>query len=238
MSTDTPGSKPAESEPHGSQSPGGQNPGPQASPAPASEATSGPASIGSSGAKHHDDLIADLRREVSDLKDKYLRAHADMDNLRKRTEREKDDAAKYANTRFARDLLTIGDTFQRALASVPAGAADIDPALKSLVDGVQMTEREFLSVLDKHGVKRIEAQGQPFNPHLHQAVMQQPNADVPDGTVITVFQPGYTIEDRTLRPAMVIVSTGGPKATKPASEPAAASPQQATEPPERDPKAG
>jgi molecular chaperone GrpE len=72
------------------------------------------------GAKHHDDLIADLRREASDLKDKYLRAHADMDNLRKRTEREKEDAAKYANTRFARDLLTIGDTFQRALASVPS----------------------------------------------------------------------------------------------------------------------
>jgi molecular chaperone GrpE len=85
-----------------------------------------------------------------------------------------------------------------------------------------MTEREFLSVLDKHGVKRIEAQGQPFNPHLHQAVMQQANADVPDGTVITVFQPGYTIEDRTLRPAMVIVSTGGPKAAKPGAEAAAA----------------
>lgn len=167
------------------------------------------------GAKHHDDVIADLRREVSDMKDKFLRAHADMDNLRKRTEREKEDAAKYANTRFARDLLTIGDTFQRALAAVPAGAAESDPALKSLVDGVEMTEREFVSVLDRHGVKRIEAQGQPFNPHLHQAVMQQANADMPDGTVITVFQAGYTIEDRTLRPAMVVVSTGGPKAAKP-----------------------
>jgi molecular chaperone GrpE len=187
-----------------------------------------------SGVKHHDDLIADLRREASDLKDKYLRAHADMDNLRKRTEREKEDAAKYANTRFARDLLTIGDTFQRALASVPPGAADADPVLKSVVDGVQMTEREFLSVLDKHGVKRIEAQGQPFNPHLHQAVMQQANADVPEGTVITVFQPGYTIEDRTLRPAMVIVSTGGPKAAKPV----AASPQAAGEAPGGDGKAG
>ena len=165
-------------------------------------------------AKHHDDVIADLRREASDLKDKFLRAHADMDNLRKRTEREKEDAAKYANTRFARDLLTIGDTFQRALAAVPPGAADADPALKALVDGVQMTEREFVSVLERHGVTRIDAQGQPFNPHLHQAVMQQANADMPDGTVITVFQAGYTIEDRTLRPAMVVVSTGGPKAGK------------------------
>lgn len=191
--------------------------GPAAPPVPPAQATEASPEP-TTGMKHHDDLIADLRRENSDLKDKYLRAHADMDNLRKRTEREKDDAAKYANTRFARDLLTIGDTFQRALASVPSGAADIDPVLKSLVDGVQMTEREFLSVLEKHGVERIEAHGQPFNPHLHQAVMQQANAEVPDGTVITVFQPGYTIEDRTLRPAMVIVSTGGPKAGKPVAD--------------------
>jgi molecular chaperone GrpE len=207
MSTEKNGSNPADAQPTSAHQSDGRP-----APAPAPDGTEQAAQT--TGAKHHDDLIADLRREASDLKDKFLRAHADMDNLRKRTEREKEDAAKYANTRFARDLLTIGDTFQRALASVPAGAADIDPVLKSVVDGVQMTEREFLSVLDKHGVKRIEAQGQPFNPHLHQAVMQQPNTEVPDGTVITVFQPGYTIEDRTLRPAMVIVSTGGPKIAK------------------------
>ncbi len=218
---------PAATHPAG-QHPAGQHPAGQHPPtvaelnaAATAEAAAEAMNAPHSGVKHHDDLIADLRREVSDLKDKYLRVHADMDNLRKRTEREKEDAAKYANTRFARDLLTIGDTFQRALATVSGNASD--PALKSLVDGMQMTEREFLSVLDKHGVTRIEAQGQPFNPHLHQAVMQQATAEVPDGTVLTVFQAGYTIEDRTLRPAMVVVSTGGPKMAKPGADAATGS---------------
>lgn len=169
--------------------------------------------------KHHDDIIADLRREVSDLKDKYLRAHAEMDNIRKRAEREKDETAKYAITRFARDMLNVGDNFQRALASVPAGAADADATLKSLVDGVSMSEREFNATLERNGVKRIEAMGQPFNPHLHQAVMEMAKADVPSGTVVQVFQAGYVIDERTLRPAMVVVSTGGPK---PSAEPPAA----------------
>jgi molecular chaperone GrpE len=168
--------------------------------------------------KHHDDIIAELRRDMSEFKDKYLRAHAEMDNLRKRTEREKDDISKYANTRLARDLLGVGDNFLRALAAVPAGAADADPVLKSLVDGVSMTEREFASVLEKHGVKKIEALGQPFNPHLHQAVMELPKTDVPAGTVVQVFQAGYVIEDRTLRPAMVAVSSGGVKSDAPADE--------------------
>lgn len=159
--------------------------------------------------KHADDIIAELRRDVAEFKDKFLRAHAEMDNLRKRTEREKEDIGKYANTKLARDLLGVGDNFQRALAAVPAGAAEADPALKSLVDGVSMTEREFRSVLEKHGIKQIDAMGQPFNPHLHQAVMEMPNAEVPSGTVVQVFQAGYVIEDRTLRPAMVAVSTGG-----------------------------
>ncbi len=141
--------------------------------------------------------------------------------MRKRTEREKEETAKYAVTRFARDVLEVGDNFQRALQAVPAGAAEADPALKSLVDGVNLTEREFLNVLEKNGVKRIDALGEPFNPHLHQAVMQMPKSDVPDGTVVQVFQAGFTIEDRTLRPAMVVVATGGPKAPKPgeAAEP-------------------
>jgi molecular chaperone GrpE len=161
--------------------------------------------------QHRDDLIAELRRDAAEFKDKYLRAHAEMENLRRRTEREKDDIGKYAVTKLARDLLGVGDNFHRALAAVPPGAADADPALKSLVDGVSMTEREFAAVLEKHGVKKIEAQDQPFNPHLHQAVMELPNATVPAGTVVQVFQQGYVIEDRTLRPAMVAVSAGGPK---------------------------
>lgn len=176
--------------------------------------------------KHSDALIAELRRDVADFKDKYLRAHAEMENLRRRTEREKEDTAKYAVTKLARDLLGVGDNFQRALAAVPAGAADADPALKSLVDGVSMTEKEFRTVLERHGVKAIEAKGQPFNPHLHQAVMEVPKDDVPAGTVVQVFQQGYVIEDRTLRPAMVAVSAGGSKA-EPAAAPDAGEPPSA-----------
>lgn len=185
---------------------------------------------GPSAPKHHDDMIADLRREVSDLKDRILRAHAEVENIRKRTEREKDETAKYAVTKFARDVLNIGDNFQRALSAVPAGAAETDAALKALVQGVTMTEREYLNVLERHGVKRIEAQDQLFNPHLHQAVMETPRPDVPAGTVVQVFQAGFTIGDRTLRPSMVVVASGGPKGSKPAGEPAAESQRESDEP--------
>ena len=166
---------------------------------------------GESGMRHHDDVIADLRREVSDLKDRILRAHAEVDNIRKRTEQEKKDTAKYAITRFAADIVNVGDNFQRAISAVPAGAADTDPNLKSLLDGVTLSEREFLNVLERHGIKRVDPKGEPFNPHLHQAVMNQPSSDVASNTVLQVFQHGFTIEDRVLRPAMVVVSTGGPK---------------------------
>jgi molecular chaperone GrpE len=186
------------------------------------------ADAASDAPKHVDDMIADLRREASDLKDKYLRAHAEMENLRKRAEREKEETAKYAITRFARDLLNVGDNFQRALSAVPAGAADTDPAFKSLLDGVAMTEREFASVLEKNGVKRIDPKGQAFNPHQHQAVMEMPDAETPAGIVLQVFQPGYLIDDRTLRPAMVVVSAGAPK---PAEAPPAAAPAGDEPPP-------
>jgi molecular chaperone GrpE len=156
-----------------------------------------------------------LRAELAELKDRVLRTHAEMDNMRKRLEKERTDASKYAITRFARDIVTVGDNFQRALDTVPAGAADQTPVLKSFLEGVQLTEREFLSVLERHGVKRIDPKGQPFNPHHHQAVMEQPNPDVPSGTVTQVFQPGYMIEDRILRPAMVVVARGGLKPKPP-----------------------
>lgn len=188
---------------------------------PAGAAAEGPSQTnggeaGEAPPKHHDDIIAELRREVADLKDRVLRAHAEVENVRKRAEREKDETAKYAVTKFARDVLNIGDNFQRALSAVPAGAAETDAALKALVEGVTMTEREFLNVLERHGVKRIEAQDQPFNPHLHQAVMEMPRPDIASGTIVQVFQAGFTIGDRTLRPAMVVVSSGGTKAQKPA----------------------
>lgn len=197
-----------------------QQPGHDGGIQPAAAGTDGPpqangGEAGEAPPKHHDDIIAELRREVADLKDRVLRAHAEVENVRKRSDREKEETSKYAVTKFARDVLNVGDNFQRALSAVPAGAADSDPALKALVEGVVMTEREYLNVLERHGVKRIEAQDQPFNPHLHQAVMEMPRPDIPAGTIVQVFQAGFTIGDRTLRPAMVVVSSGGPKAQKP-----------------------
>ena len=166
-----------------------------------------------------DDVIAALRAEAADLKDKLLRAHAEVENIRKRSEREKEETARYAITRFARDIVNVGDNFQRAIDAVPAGAAEQDAALKSFLEGVTMTERELLNVLDRYGIKRVQPVNEPFNPHLHQAVMEIARTDVPAGTVVQVFQAGFTIEDRVLRPAMVAVAKGGPK------------PVQAPEPP-------
>jgi molecular chaperone GrpE len=183
-------------------------------------------------AKHHDDLIAELRRENSDLRDRALRAQADVENMRKRTEREKEDTAKYAVTRFARDMLAVADNMQRAAAAVPADAVARDPALKSLLDGVTLTDREMLNVLERHGVRKIEAQNAIFNPHFHQAVMEVENPAVPAGTCVQVFQTGYVIEDRVLRPAMVVVAKGG-SASQPTPEPQdpAAAPEAPEEPP-------
>ncbi len=155
--------------------------------------------------------------ENADLKDKLLRTHAEMENIRKRTEREKAEAHKYAVTKFARDIVTVGDNFQRAIESVPAAAAEQSTTLKSFLEGVVMTERELINALERHGIKRIDPKGQPFNPHHHQAVSEVQDAEVPTGTVTQVFQCGYLIEDRVLRPAMVVVAKGGPKtAAKPA----------------------
>jgi molecular chaperone GrpE len=158
--------------------------------------------------------VATLEGRIADLTDRLLRAHADMDNLRKRTERDKEDMAKYAISKFAREVLSIGDNLQRAIAAVPAGAAEEDPALKALVDGVSMTEREFLNVLERHGVRRLDPEGQPFNPHQHQAMIEVENREVAPGTVVQVYEPGYILEDRVLRPAMVVVAKGGAKPGK------------------------
>ena len=168
--------------------------------APASEA----------GAEQAPD-VATLEGRIAELTDRLLRAHADMDNLRKRTERDKEETAKYAITKFAREVLSIGDNLQRAIAAVPAGAADADPALKALIEGVSMTDREFLNILERNGVKRIVPEGQPFNPHQHHAMIEVENREVAPGTVIQVYQPGYVLEDRVLRPAMVVVAKGGAK---------------------------
>jgi molecular chaperone GrpE len=178
---------------------------------PAAEANAPAQGGAEEGGRTVHDVIAALQAEATDFKDKWLRAHAEIENIRKRVEREKEETAKYAVTRLARDIVTVGDNFQRAISAVPADAAENDPALKSFLEGVTLTERELLNALERHGIRRQEAMHEPFNPHLHQAVMEIPRSDVPEGTVVQVFQPGFMIEDRVLRPAMVAVAKGGPK---------------------------
>lgn len=179
-----------------------------AGPAPGEASPAAPAQ---EGARTVHDVIAALQAEVADLKDKWLRAHAEIDNVRKRAEREKEETSKYAVTRLARDLVNVGDNFQRAIDAVPVGAAEQDPALASFLEGVTLTERELLNVLERYGIRRILPLNEPFNPHVHQAVMELERPDLPAGTVVQVFQPGYMIEDRVLRPAMVVVAKGGAK---------------------------
>jgi molecular chaperone GrpE len=153
--------------------------------------------------------VAALREEVAALKDRLLRSMADAENMRKRAERERNDAAQYGMARFARDLLSVSDNLSRALAALPEEArAQANDALRGVIEGVEATERELQSVLGRHGVKRIEAEGARFDPNLHQAIAEVPSAGAP-GTVVTVVQTGYTIGERLLRPAMVTVSRGG-----------------------------
>ena len=159
------------------------------------------------------DPIAVLEAEKADLKDKLLRLMADMENLRRRTEREVADARTYAVANFARDMLNVADNVRRAIESVPEDArSTAEDAFKGLIDGIDLTERDLLKTLERHGVKKLDPQGQKFDPNVHQAMFEIPNAEVPNGTVLQVVQSGYVIGDRVLRPAMVGVSKGGPKA--------------------------
>lgn len=162
--------------------------------------------------------LARAEAEVARLKDEYLRALAETENVRRRGVRDREEASQYAVAGFARDMLAVADNLHRALMSVDADARAADPALDALMSGVEMTERELASALERHGVKRIEAEGQPFDPHFHEALFEIPNADVPNSTVLQVLSQGYTLKERILRPARVGVSRGGPKAA-----PAAAS---------------
>jgi molecular chaperone GrpE len=194
---------PDDSDPH--------RPSPETAPGgPATDpATGGTAEAEGQRSVH--DVIAALQAEVADFKDRWMRAQAETENVRKRYEREKEETAKYAITKFARDIINVGDNFQRAIDAVPAGAAEREPALKSFLEGVTLTERELLNILERHGIKRLSPKDEPFNPHQHQAMMEVQRSDVAPGTVVQVFQPGYTIEDRVLRPAMVVVAKAEPK---------------------------
>jgi molecular chaperone GrpE len=156
------------------------------------------------------EVLAGLRAENADLRDKLLRTVAEMENLRKRTEREIGDTRSYAIAGFARDMLTATDSLNRALMVLPADARETaDATTTSLIEGMEMTEREMQRLLAKHGVKPIEAEGQKFDPHKHQAMFEVPDPSKPEGTVVQVVQSGFAIGDRVLRPAMVGIAKGG-----------------------------
>jgi molecular chaperone GrpE len=159
------------------------------------------------------DSVATLTKEAADLRDRLLRTLAEMENLRRRTEREISDTRQYGIASFARDLLGVADNMDRALNTLSDDFRDqADPVIKSHIEGVEITERELHKVMEKHGVKKFDPQGQKFDPNLHQAMLEVPDPNVPAGTVVQVMAPGYMIADRVLRPAMVGVAKGGPKA--------------------------
>ena len=152
-----------------------------------------------------------LDRELAEMKDRLLRTLAEMENLRKRTEREVTDARLYGVASFARDVLGVADNIRRALEAVPAEALANAQAMKVLVDGVELTERELLKALEKNGVRQFTPQGEKFDPNVHQAMFEVPDPSVPAGSIVQVMQPGYMIGERVLRPALVSVAKGGPK---------------------------
>ncbi|KQQ47952.1 molecular chaperone GrpE [Methylobacterium sp. Leaf125] len=185
-------------------------------PAQAVEETPGAAQAESAGSGEamQADALATLVAERDELKDRVLRTLAEMENLRRRTEREVADARAYAVTNFARDLLNSADNIRRALESIPeADRTGADGAFKALIDGIELTERDLAKTLERHGVKLIEPKGQRFDPNRHQAMFEVPDPEVPAGTVVQVMQAGYIIGDRVLRPALVGVAKGGPKPT-------------------------
>lgn len=163
--------------------------------------------------------IATLEAQVAELRDRFLRAVAEGDNIRKRAEKDVADARAYGITSFARDVLTVADNLARTIEHVSTEArSSTDPSLKALLDGVEITERDLQMILQKNGVKPISPMGEKFDPHFHQAMFEVPDSGRPHGAVVQVVQPGYAIGERVLRPAMVGVAKGGAKPGKEAPE--------------------
>src|SRR5271166_5669547 len=181
---------------------------------PVSEEAAANNNLGDVGASP-ETRVAALEAELAEQKDRLLRALAETENVRRRAQREREDASKYAVAGFAKDLLSAADNLRRAIESLPEAEVK-DERTRSLLAGVGATERELLSVFERHGIKRIDAQGERFDHNLHQAIFEAERADKPSGTVVEVLQPGYVLHDRLLRPAMVGVAKGGPKPTEPA----------------------
>lgn len=154
--------------------------------------------------------IARLREENETLRDQALRALAETENTRRRLERDKDDTARFAIARFAKDLLSVADNMHRALHSVPQDALADNEMLARLVEGVAATEKELLSSFEKHGLVQIDPAGEKFDPNYHEAMFEMPGTGQLPGTVVQVMAPGYVLNGRLVRPAMVAVAKGEP----------------------------
>jgi molecular chaperone GrpE len=162
--------------------------------------------------------VQQLQAEKADLQDKLLRALAEAQNVRRRAQQDVERERKFGIERFAKDILSVADNLGRALSALPDDVDAIDPALRNVIVGVQATERELQSVLERYGITRIESLGRPFNAEFHQAMMEVQDPTVPAGTVVQELAPGYLIAGRLLRAAMVAVSKGGPAVRSPSNE--------------------
>ena len=151
------------------------------------------------------ELEENLRDEIEQLRDEKLRLLADMENLRKRSDRDRMDSIRYGNINFARDILSLGDNLSRALDAIPKDAEKTE-TITNLINGLRMVQREFTSILEKHGIKKIEALNQRFDYNFHQAMMEIESEEVEEGIVIQEIQSGYNMHDRLLRPSMVGVA--------------------------------
>jgi molecular chaperone GrpE len=162
--------------------------------------------------------VQQLQAEKVELQDKLLRALAEAQNVRRRAQQDVERERKFGIERFAKDILSVADNLGRALSVLPDDANAIDPALRNVIVGVQATERELQSVLERHGITRVQSLGRPFNAEFHQAMMEVEDPTVPAGTVVQELVPGYLIAGRLLRAAMVAVSKGGPLVRPPSNE--------------------
>jgi molecular chaperone GrpE len=172
--------------------------------APETEAAeAGPAEAKEASAEKR---LAELEKQLAEMKDRALREMAEAENTRRRAQKEREETAKYAVTGFAKEMLGIADNFHRALEAAPCDHAD--PAVKNLVVGIDATERQLVAALERFGIKKIDPMGQPFDPNFHRVMMEVESADKPVGTVVQVLQAGYMIHDRLLREALVAVAKG------------------------------
>jgi molecular chaperone GrpE len=175
---------------------------------PETETTSDAAQAAETETSSAESRVAELEAEVAKYKDQALRALAEQENVRRRAQRDREDALKFATSGFAKDLVSVADNLRRAIDSVPEAQAASNELVKTLLSGVSATERELLGAFEKHGIRKIDPQGEKFDHNLHQAIFELENTGKPAGTVVQVLQAGYTIHDRLLREAMVGVAKG------------------------------